>query len=193
MESICSGKLSQVPSQLAIVPSFGGMLSGNVFDSPRAVINLSSTPYQRMFHSQNQGVTGENPVRESTVKLVARSEERNRDTINHEFFLSSRRRYPQNYMADQSKLQISELQVEKFHHTFNVFMLEDKIQDPSKCLFQFSLGDNVMDQRSGDSRFGGRLKIIALDSGLYSFPNFDQYMEKIFQTSQCWTRSLRLL
>ena len=36
-------------------------------------------------------------------------------------------------------------------------MLEDKIQDSSKCLFQFSLGGNVMDQKSGDGRFGGRL------------------------------------
>ena len=59
--SICSGKLSNVPSQLAIVPSLGGMLSrdpslrhdtwnllgtsGNVFDSPRAVIDSSSTPF----------------------------------------------------------------------------------------------------------------------------------------------------
>ena len=64
--------------------------------------------------------------------------------------------HPQNYMADQYKLQISELQFDKFSHTFNVFMLEYKIQDPSECLFQFSLEGNVMDQRSGEGRFGGR-------------------------------------
>ena len=29
-------------------------------------------------------------------------------------------------------------------------MLENKIQNPCKCLFRFSLGRNVMDQRSGD-------------------------------------------
>ena len=31
-----------------------------------------------------------------------------------------------------------------------------------------------MDQRSGDGRFGGRLKIIALNSGFFAFlPNFE--------------------
>ena len=94
VESICSGKLSHFPSQPTTVPSLGGMLSrdpslrpdtlnlpgtsGNVFDSPRAVIRSSSTPYQEMLHSWNQSATDENPVRESTGKLVARSEERNR-------------------------------------------------------------------------------------------------------------------
>ena len=34
-------------------------------------------------------------------------------------------------------------------------MLEDKIQDPNECLFLFSLEGNVMDQGSGDGRFGG--------------------------------------
>ena len=52
-------------------------------------------------------------------------------------------------------------------------MLEDKIQNPSKCLFGFSLGGNVIDHRSGDGRFGGRSKIIALNSRLYSFPEFE--------------------
>ena len=82
VESICSGKLSHVPSQPAIVPSLGGMLSrdpslrpdtwhllgtsGNVFGSPRAVIDSSSTTYQGMLHSWNQSATGENPEREST-------------------------------------------------------------------------------------------------------------------------------
>ena len=80
VESICSGTLSHVPSQLAIVPSLSGMLSRDtslrhdtwtllgtlqiVFDSPRAVIDSSSTLFQGMLHSLNQSATGENPVRE---------------------------------------------------------------------------------------------------------------------------------
>ena len=40
-----------------------------------------STPYQGMFHSWNQSATGGNPVRESTGTHVARSEERNRETV----------------------------------------------------------------------------------------------------------------
>ena len=76
--------------------------SGNVFDSPRAVTNSSSTPYQGMLHSWNQCATSGNPVRDSTGKLVAGSEERNRETIPtprfarrpstmNSFFLSSHR------------------------------------------------------------------------------------------------------
>ena len=66
--------------------------------------------------------------------------------------------HPQNNMAGQSRFQISELQFDNFTHTFNVFTVEDKIQNPSKCL-QFSLGRNVMDQRSGDGIFSGRFRI----------------------------------
>ena len=123
-----------VPSQSAFVPSLGGMLSrdpslrhdtwflldtsGNVFDSPRAVIDSSSTLYQGMLHSLNQSATGENPARESTGKPVARGEERNRETIptprfarrpsTMNSFCPAEGLYPQNYMADQSKLQISD-------------------------------------------------------------------------------------
>ena len=65
VESICTGRLSHVPSQPAIVPSLGVMLSrdqslrtetwnlfgtsGNVFDSPRAVICYRRKPSARMY------------------------------------------------------------------------------------------------------------------------------------------------
>ena len=55
--------------------------SGNVFDSPHAVIDSSSTPFQGMLHSGSQSATGENLVRESTGKPVAGGEERKRETI----------------------------------------------------------------------------------------------------------------
>ena len=50
------------------------------------------------------------------------------------------------------------------------------IQKSSDCLFWFSIGSNVMDQRSGVGRFGGWFKIIAINS-----------------CSRCWTRELHLL
>ena len=97
VESICSGKFSHVPSQLAIVPSLGGMLSsdpslrhvtwnllgtsGNVFDSPHAPIDSSSTPYTGMLHSWNLNATDGHLVRPSTGRSVAGSEKRNRDTF----------------------------------------------------------------------------------------------------------------
>ena len=80
VESICSGRLSHVLGRPAVVPSPRSMLihdqslrhdtwnllgtSGNVFDSPRAVIDSSSTPYPGILHSWNQSAAGENSVRE---------------------------------------------------------------------------------------------------------------------------------
>ena len=51
---------------------------------------------------------------------------------------------PQNSMAGQQRLQRSEL-----HHSFVIYVLEDKIQNPGEFLFRFFLGSFVMDQRSG--------------------------------------------
>ena len=56
---------------------------------------------------------------------------------------------PKNSMAGQQRQQISELQIDKFPHTINVFMLEKKIQKPGNYLFRFSLGGYAMDQKSG--------------------------------------------
>ena len=59
-------------------------------------------------------------------------------------------------------------------------MLEDKIQNPSKCLFQFTLGGNVMDQRSGDGRLSGRLKKTSHSiQGYTNFPNFEMLDARI--------------
>ena len=62
-------------------------------------------------------------------------------------------------------------------------MLEDKIQNPSECLFRFSLRGNVMDQRSGDGRFGGR------------FLNHRAQFKVILisRILRCWMRRLRPL
>ena len=51
-------------------------------------------------------------------------------------------------------------------------MSKDEIRNPTKFLFQFSLGGDVMDRISGDGRVGGRSKVIALNSRLHSFPEF---------------------
>ena len=43
---------------------------------------------------------------------------------------------PENSIAAQQRLQISELQCDRINsHTFNVFMLEDKIQNPGEFMF----------------------------------------------------------
>ena len=73
VESVCSGKLSHVPSQPAVVPSPRCMLSrdqslrpdtwnllgtsGNVFESPLAPIDSSSTSCTGRLHSWNLNAT----------------------------------------------------------------------------------------------------------------------------------------
>ena len=95
VESICSGGLSHVPSQPAVVPSLRGMLSrnqslrpdirnslatsGNVFDNPSAPVNSMSTSH-RVKLPWNLDATFGNPVQSSTGRLVARSEEQIGDT-----------------------------------------------------------------------------------------------------------------
>ena len=180
VESICSGRLSHVPSQPAFIPSLGGMLSrdrslrsdtwnllgtsGNVFDSPRAVIDSSSALYQGVLPSLNQSATGGNPVRERKEKPFSGCEERNRKTIptprftkrpsTLNSFVLAEGAYPQKYMADQSKQQISELQFDKFlTPTISCLKMKFKTQVSA---WNSSLRSNVMDQRSGDGRFGGR-------------------------------------
>ena len=90
-----------------------------------------------------------------------------RETVNHEFFLSGRRTTELYGWSAKTANLTSFISI---NSPFNVNMLEDKIQNPSKCLFRFSLGGYVMDQRSGVGRFGGWFKIIAINS--CSFPEF---------------------
>ena len=60
-------------------------------------------------------------------------------------------------------------------------MLEDKIQESSDYLFWFSIGYCVVDQRSGDGRFIGRI-----------LNPRDWLLHRIVQTVRCWTRRLLL-
>ena len=124
IESICSGKLSHVPSQPAVVPSPRAMSSrdqslrldtwnlsgtqGNVFGNPRAVIDSTQIPYQGILHSTNQSATGGIPVQRSTGALVAKGEEQIGSTVPLLSFVRrpsamnsfSPAEIPQNYMAD---------------------------------------------------------------------------------------------
>ena len=94
VESACSGRLSHLASQPAVVPSPRGMLSrdqslrpdtwnllgtsGNVFDNPLAPIDSASTPYGGMLHSWNLNAAVADPVEPSMGRPVTRSEEHDR-------------------------------------------------------------------------------------------------------------------
>ena len=151
-ETICSGKLSHVPSQPAVVPSPRSVLSrdeslrsdtrnlsgtqGNVFGNPRAVIDSSQTPHHGILHSSNQSATGGIPVQRSTGRPVAKGEEPIGSTVPMQSFARrpstinsfSPAEMPQNSMADQQRLQISELHFDKFStpSTFSCWKLRFK-------------------------------------------------------------------
>ena len=94
-----------------------------------------------------KNATGGNPVRDSTGRLVARCEERNRDTVptprfarkpsTLNSFFPAEGSYPQNYVAEQARLQISEVQFDKFPTppTFSCWKI--KIRNPGEFLFRF--------------------------------------------------------
>ena len=70
----------------------------------------------------------------------------------------------------------------QIHQSIIIFLLADKFQNPGEFLLRFSLGGNVMDQRSGDGRLGGWSKILAIN------------WRKVFpEILKCWTRELLLL
>ena len=157
--------------------------SGKVFDSPRALIGSSPSLHQGMLHSLNQSAAGENPVRESTGKPVARSLERSRETIPTLRFV--RRPSTMDSFVFQQKEHIHRITwlISKDFTSWSFSLTNSPLlhhflcwkvrcKNPGEFLFQFSFGGYVMYQRSGDGRFSGRWKIIALHSGKYPFPEF---------------------
>ena len=142
-----------------------------------------------MLRSWNQSATGDNPVRENTGKPVARSEERNRETIptprfgrrpsTINSFFPAGRVYPQNYVTDQSGPQISELQFDKFHtpSTFSCWEIRFKTQvsgcssSPSEAMLwikEVEMVDSVDDFKTSRSI-----------QGYIHFPNFQMLDARI--------------
>ena len=124
-ESNCCGKNCRVPSRDRSMTFDTWNLSetqGNVFGNPRPMFDSTQTLYQGILHSTNPSATGAVPVQVSTGRPVARSEERIGSTT--PMLMSARRpstmnsfvsaKVPQNSMAVQRRLQISELQFDKF-------------------------------------------------------------------------------
>ena len=96
---------------------------GNVFGKPCPLFDSPQTLYQGILHSATPCDTGAVPVQVRTGQLVARGEEQigstttmplsERRPSTHEFFIASGK-IPQNSVAGQQTLQISELQFDKF-------------------------------------------------------------------------------
>ena len=120
---------------------------GNVSGNPRIMFVSSQTPYQGILHSTTPSASGAIPVQVRTGKPVTGSEERNREhrsnaefckkAVNHELILSYQR---------------------KFHRILWLCSKDSRYRSSS-----LSVGSCVVDQRSGDGRFGGRFEITAIN------------------------------
>ena len=70
-------------------------------------------------------------------------------------FFPGEESHRQNYVVDPQRLEISELQFDKLSHIFTVFMLEDKIQNPSTEAIlwnqEVEMVDSVDDSRTARS------------------------------------------
>ena len=172
--------------------------SGNVFGNPCAVIDSSSTPYQGRHHSgthydQVQGNLLQKVKMFSQTLFIAvktfvvcRSEEQNRHTIPTPSFPRTPSTMNSFFQQKEHIHRITLLINKDFSslpYTLKVFILEDKIRNSSKCFFPFSFGGNVMDQRSGDGRFGGR----------FSNHRAQFKVIPISRILRCWMRRLRPL
>ena len=97
VESNHSGRLSDVPSQPAMIPSFRSLLSRdkllpldtwnmsgpqeNVFGDQFSTLDSSHNHYQGIHHSAAPGATGSVPVHIGAGTLVARDEDRMKGTV----------------------------------------------------------------------------------------------------------------
>ena len=148
------------------------MRQENVFDNPLAPIDSASTLDGRMPHPWNLNATFGNPMRLSTGRPVARSQEQNTHTIpkprfarkpsTRNFLFPAEGVYPQNKMVDQQRLQISELHFDKFPtpSTFSSWKIRFKTQvsacsrSPSEAMLwikEVEMVDSVDDLKSWHS------------------------------------------
>ena len=181
VESLRSGRISHVPSQLAVVPSPRGLLSrdpslrheiwnsldisGNVIAGPCA---SALTSYTGVLNPWASDATGNILVLTGTGRPVAGNEVHNRDTIPTPRFArrsSARNSFIpmdggslQNYMVDQQRPQVSELHFDKFPTPSTFSCCKIRFKNRGMFLFKFYHGINATDQRSEGGRFSGRFK-----------------------------------
>ena len=107
-----------------------------------------------------QGATGSVPVHIGTATLVARDEDLNTGTIPMPTF--ARKFIISGGYSPQKTAEFSELQFDKFPTRSAFLCWKIRFKKPSDNLFGFSIGGYVVDQRSGDGRFIGRINILAI-------------------------------
>ena len=124
-------------------------ISGNVFADPHT---SSSAPYPQELHQRNSST--EEPLHSSTVEKSERPEQ-NQDLrcqsgpSAKDSVIFSGGDFSKNYGADQQRLQILDLHVDKSPTPATFACWKIKFKDRGMYLFAISYGSNAVDQRSG--------------------------------------------
>ena len=123
---------------------------------------------------------------------TARSEEQNRDTIPTPRFprrpsarnslFPAEGKNPQSSVGDQQRLQISELHVDKFRHTFNVFMLEIRFRTQVSACSGFHSEAMLWNKEVEMVDLVDDLKSSRSIQGYTNFPNFEMLDARIAST-----------
>ena len=173
VESACISRLTHAPSQPVIVSSPCGIIVSRpcgiaaiiasdliretnslhqetFFENSFAPVESATSIPKGLLHGRNPILSFEGSVFSSTGKPAARSEDVNKDVVNLVFSISRRRSSSANLYSSSSKTPDLRPACREIPFTFHVFVLEDKIQNRSMCLFQITLGSNVTDEGSGD-------------------------------------------
>ena len=124
--------------------------SGNVFANPAA---SSSAPCPQELNPWSSHISEpihSSPAGKNENQTPVQDQRSQSGPSAKNSFIPSEGDSSKNYGADQQRLQISDLHVDKFPHTSNVCLLEDEIQDRGMYLFTISYRGYAADQRSGD-------------------------------------------
>ena len=164
--------------------------------NPRLMFESSQTPYQGILHSTNPSATGAVPVHGSTGTLVARDDERIGSTTTMP--MSARRpstmnsflpaEVPQKSLAVQQRLQISELQFDKFPtlSSFMCWKIRFKTQVSSKVVEMVDSVDELkiiaINCRKGFPEFRAVGREIA--SALHKITQISHFKKKVSMEEQ---------
>ena len=144
------------------------------FGNPRPVFASSQTSYQRILHFTTASATGcgsSARMYRDTCRKRWRTNLGARTTVPmswmkavkpwNAFFASGNS--TEFFWLGSKRQQISELQFDKFPAPSSFSGWKIRFRQPGDNLFWLSIGCYVMDQRSGDGRFSGWIKILAIN------------------------------
>ena len=123
------------------------------------MLGASHISYQGILHSTNQSATGGFTEQRSTARSVPKGEEQIGNSIPIPIPIFARRPATMNSFSptvvDPRRLQISDLHYDKFTTLSTISCWKTRFKTQVSSCSDFPFRGYVMDQRSGDGRFGG--------------------------------------